>query len=813
MNTQTYQLEHRFRNTERINFLREKLLATKPFVCGERARYITESYRASEGKDPPTRRALALQHVLEHMTIYINDDELIVGNNSSGPRGSVVAPEYGANWLDRELLDPNKAPDKRDQDRHLLSDEVKKELSEEIIPFWLGRTVEDRVVELLPPSIIEHGIASLGEIGTTPVAPEVYLRNGIGHVVVKYEKLLRSGFAGIRAEAERKLVELDFCRAEDFSKIVFYRSIVIAYRAVQKWIRRYADLAGEKATACTNVKRSKELAHISRDCAYISENPPKTFRQALQTWFFAQLLLFGLEQNCTAVSPGRFDQYMLPFYEYDRNNNELTKEEAVELIECLFIKLSEMSILWDFDSASYWSGFSMTLCLLVGGVDENGNDATNELSYLIIEADKNTGLLQPELAVRVHGGTPEKLLVEALREVKLGRGKPKFFMDNAAISMIRNTDVSLREARNYAVVGCVELTPAGNTAAYTGAVFINLAKCLELALNNGRCFLTGAQIGIETGMAAKLKTYDDLVRAFKQQVSYAVKNAVAVMNAILEYQARLYPCPFTSSLIDGCMEHGMDFTEGGAKYNFVGVAGVGLPNVANSLAALKKLVYEEGEIGLKEFVSVLESNFTEDEGFRLKLWNEIPKYGNDNDYVDSIAREMGQFYCHEVGQYAGTFHNRYRPGLFAVSINVPFGLVTGATAEGRKEGRPLADGGISPSAGSERRGVLGVVKSATKIDNVLAGNGTLLNIRLSPSIFETDGNISKLVSMLRSYHDLGGYHIQFNVIGNEVLRKAQKNPDKYRGLMVRVAGYSAYFTELNPEVQEDIISRTIHSGM
>jgi pyruvate formate-lyase/glycerol dehydratase family glycyl radical enzyme len=813
MNIQTYQLNYTRNVTGRINTLADRAVRKKPFVCTDRARFVTESYRNSEGKDPLIRRALAIKHLLENMSIYINEDELIVGNNSSGPRGSVVAPEYSANWLNRELFDPLKAPDKRPQDTHIISNETKDILSKEILPYWLGKTVEDRVVDILPETVIERGIASLGEFNTTPVAPEVYLRNGIGHVVVDYETLLASGFNGMRSMAEKMVDEMDLAIPENFRKRIFFTSVIIVYKAVQKWIARYANLAREKAKQCKDRKRVEELLRISEDCMFISKNPPVTFRQALQTWFFAQLLLFGLEQNCTAVSPGRFDQYMYPFYKNDIQNNTLSREEAVELVECLFVKLSEMSILWDFDSASYWSGFSMTLCLIVGGVDEDGNDATNELSYLLIEADKNTGLLQPELAVRVSSCTPGSLMAEAMKEVRLGRGKPKFFMDNAAISMIRNTDVSLKEARNYAVVGCVELTPSGNTAAYTGAVFINLAKCLELALGDGKCFISDSYIGLRTGAPETLNNYDDVEHAFKQQVSHAVKNAVIVMNAVIECQAKLYPCPFTSSLINGCMQRGRDFTEGGAQHNFVGITGVGLPNVANSLAAVKKVVYEENKITLKNLVTILRADFDRSERLRLELWNNIPKYGNDDDFVDTIARMVGQFYCQEVSRFSGPFGNRYRPGLFAVSINVPFGLVTGATAEGRKAGRPLADGGISPAAGSEKHGVLGVLKSASKIDNVQAGNGTLLNIRLSPSVLDTDEDVAKVVDLIRSYHDLGGYHIQFNVIDNEVLRKAQKDPERYRGLMVRVAGYSAYFVELNPEVQEDIISRTIHGGI
>lgn len=813
MSVGTYQLNYKFENTNRINALRQKTLDTRASICIERAEYFTEAYKKSEGKDPHIRRALALKKLLENMTIYICNGELIVGNNSSKPRASVVAPEYGANWLAREINDPDKAPDIRKQDTHVVSTEVRKKLVNEILPYWFGRTVEDRVIEKLPGDIIEHTIPSLSSSGTIPVAPECYLRNGIGHVVVDYEFLLRKGFYGILKEAEDKIKRLDFSNPEDILKNIFYKSAVIEYKAIINWILRYSKLAGELSLKCSNVKRKKELEEIKKNCLYISKNPPATFRQAMQTWFFAQLILFGLEQNCTAVSPGRFDQYMYPFYKQDTDNGILDKKEAVELLQCLFIKLSEMSILWDFDSASYYSGFSTTLCLIVGGVDADGNDATNELSYLILKADENTGLLQPETAVRVHSNSPVELLFEAVKEIKIGRGKPKFFMDDTAIQMIRNTDVTLSEARNYSVVGCVELTPSGNTAAYTGAVFFNLAKCLELALNNGECSITKKAIGLRTGKPENFGSYNDLIKAFKTQLSFALKNTSIVMNAILQAHSELYPCPFTSTLIGDCIDRGIDFTKGGANHNFIGVSGVGLPDVANSLAAIKKFVFEENKIKISELSRILKENFEGNERLRLELWNKMPKYGNGDDYVDSIAREIGQFYCKELGNYKGPFGNRFRPGLFAVSINVPFGTATGATAEGRKALKPLADGGVSPVAGSETKGLLSVIKSATRIDNILASNGTLLNIRLSPSIFDREEEIMKLVGLIKSYNEFGGYHIQFNVIDNEILKKAQKNPEDYKGLMVRVAGYSAYFIELNPEVQEDIISRTIHGNL
>jgi pyruvate formate-lyase/glycerol dehydratase family glycyl radical enzyme len=804
------QIAERFSTSERIEMLRRKALEARPFVCAERARLFTEAYRESEDQPPVMRKALALTRVLEKMTIYIHDGELVVGNNSSGPRGSVIAPEYSAAWLAREMDDPVRSPDRRPQDTHVFSDVTKAVLRNEVLPYWLGRTTEDRVISMLPERIVELGIASAGRIPSTPVAPEIYIRNGIGHVIVDYGRLLDRGFAGQLGEARRQMSELPLALPGNLDRWCFFRAVATVYEAVIAWIGRYERLASELSHSCTSDGRRKELLRIADDCRWIAENAPATFRQAVQTWFFAELVLFGLEQNATAVSPGRFDQYMDRFYREDLRRGDISREEALELIECLFIKLSEMSILWDFDSASYWSGFSMTLCLVVGGVDESGKDVTNELSHLVLEADRNLGLLQPETAVRVHAGSPPELLLEAVRIVRLGRGKPKFFMDSCAIAMLQNLGIGLAEARDYGVVGCVELTPTKNTAGYTGAVFINLAKCLEAALNNGRCLLTGAEIGPGDEPHANGESYERIRERFRQQVVYAIENAVIVMNAVAEVHARDCPCAFTSSLIRGCLESGRDFTEGGAEHSFIGISGVGLPNVANSLLALKRVVFEEHALSLSELVEALRNDFKEHEELRLRLWNRIPKYGNDNDEVDAIAREEGRFFCREVSRHCTRFGHRFRPGLFAVSINVPFGLTTGATAEGRKARRPLVDGGISPCAGTERRGITAVICSAAKIDSIMAGNGTLLNIRLLPSVLESENDVAQIVNVLLAYHDLGGYHIQFNVIDDQTLRHAQQSPEEYRGLMVRVAGYSAYFVELNPEVQEDIISRTAH---
>ena len=414
MSVKSYQLEYKNENTERIKKLSSKTINTRVTLCIERARYFTESYKETEGRDPLLRKALALKNLLEKMTIYINNDELIIGNNSSKARASVVAPEYSSNWLEKEINDTVKAPDIRKQDTHIIDSQVKQELIKDIFPYWSGRTVENRVIDKLPEKIIKSTIPSLGEAETIPVSPELYLRNGIGHVVVDYEILLKKGFKGILDEAKNKIKQLDFTDSCNISKYSFYKSVIIEYQAIINWILRYSELAEKLSQECKDAIQRDELKEISKNCKFISVNPPSTFWQAIQTCFFSELILFGLEQNCVAVSPGRLDQYLYPFYRKDIEKGIISKDKVIELIQCFFIKLSEMSILYDYDSASYWSGFSVALCVLVGGVDKDGNDATNELSYLILQADKNSGVLQPETAVRVHTNSQYYQIVDGV---------------------------------------------------------------------------------------------------------------------------------------------------------------------------------------------------------------------------------------------------------------------------------------------------------------------------------------------------------------------------------------------------------------
>jgi formate C-acetyltransferase len=774
----------------------------------ERARLVTQSYRETEGKLEIIRRATALAKVLDNMSIYINEGELIVGNNSSAPRASTIAPEFHSTWMVREIEDPRKAPDKRTSDVHIIKDKVKKELKEEILPYWYGKTVEDRVVNYLPQEIIDNAFPSLSKYPNIPSAPEIFLRNGMGHLNVNYNRILTQGALGIITEVKKKLEQLNLTAPGALDKRHFYEAVIIAYDAMIRWSRRYVHLARQIADREENSQRKMELERIMQICERVPAYPVKTFWEAIQSFWFTQLVLFGLEQDDTAVSPGRFDQYMYPFYKQDIESGKITKEEGLELLECLFVKMSEMGKWWDYTTATYFGGFSLTQCIVLGGVTPEGEDSTNELSYLILEAEKQIGLFQPELAVRVHKDSPHDFLIKAAEVIKLGRGKPKLFMDETAIPMMLNQGVSLKEARDYCVVGCVEISPSGSAIGWTNAAQFNLAKCLELALNNGNCRLTGMQIGLPTGNPKEFTSFYQVVEAFQKQVEYFIKQIIIAINACLEMQAEYTPYPFTSALVDGCLDKGMDVTRGGAKYNYIGVQGVAVPDVADSLAALKKLVFEEKAISMSQLIDALDNDFDGHENLRQMLINKAPKYGNDEDSVDKIARQVGQIFCKEISKYHGPLRQPYFPGLFTVSAHIPLGHQVGALPSGRKARAALADGGISSSHGVDRNGPTALIKSVAKIDHLAACNGTLLNLRFSLTALKNQRDLSKFVSFIKTYNAIGGFHIQFNVIDSKILNDAKKYPGNYKGLMVRVAGYSAYFTELDPEVQDDIISRT-----
>jgi formate C-acetyltransferase len=802
----TYQLTFKPKLSPRIEKLREKAICA-PIAYAEKAIIYTKTYKELEGYPEIIKRAKALARLLDEMEIYILDGELIVGNNAPSPRGSNFHPEYHSLWLMREIDDPVKAPDKRTSDRHYISDEVRKTLKEEVIPYWADKTIEARVQKILDKNQINVTFPSLSICPNIPPACEINLRNGMGHINVNYSKILTLGAKGIIEKAKELREKLDLTKVENLRKKLFYDAVIIVYEAMIRWAKRYRDLALKMAESEMNMKRRQELEEIAKICDWVPENPPRTFHEALQTFWFTQLVLFGLEQDDTAVSPGRFDQYMYPFYKRDIEKGILNKEQALELLECLFIKFAQMGKMWDYATATYFGGFSLTQNIIVGGLTKDGKDATNELSYLLLEAEKQIGLIQPEFSVRIHKNTPEDFLIKTAEVIRLGRGKPKIFVDETAIPMMLTMGFPLEDARDYCIVGCVEVSPSGKAVGYTNSAQFNVAKCLDLALNNGRDRLTGIQIGPETGDPRNFSSMEEIIEAFKTQLSFFVKNMVIGINTALQVHAEVAPLPFTSALVDGCLENGLDATWGGAKYNYIGVNAVGIPDTADSLIAIKKLIFEDKKITMKQLIDALEKDFEGEEELRQMLLN-APKYGNDIDEVDELARRIGQIWCKEVRKYSGPVGQPYVPGVFTVSAHIPLGLQVAALPSGRKAKDPLADGGLSPAHGAEKRTPIEVIKSVAKFDHVMASNGTLLNLRFSPTLVKGEAALHKFASFIRAYQQLGGFHVQFNVISSDVLKDAKKHPERYPSLLVRVAGYSAYFVELDPRVQDDIIERT-----
>ncbi len=783
-------------STERTKKLKDRANNVQPQLCSERAYLITEVYKQTEGEPQIIRRAKAFKEVLEKMTIYIQEDELLVGNEASTPRGAPVFPETTARWVDEEL----DSFQTRCVDKFVTTSKTKK-IIREILPYWKGKTVEDRARAIMPDKTRE-----LLDFEYPVFSPQNMLCNMVGHVIVDYEKVLKIGFNGIRQQIEQKLGGLDPADPEALKKIQFYKAELIVCEGAVTYAKRYARLARNLARKEVNPRRKKELEKIAQVCEWVPANPARNFHEAIQSYLFVHIL-GHFETDAQAISTGRFDYILYPYYKKDKEEGNLTEQQALELLECFYIKNFEMNHLFDLECATYFSGYSITENLMLGGQTEDGENAVNELSYLCLEAESRMKLTQPAISVKVNRSTPRDFLLKACEVVRMGGGKPSFFNEEVAISQLLSDGVSLKDARNWAIVGCVEATSIGNTYGWTNAAMFNLGKCLELALNQGKCRLSGKQLGPATKDPKSFTSFEEVMEAFKTQVAYFVKHMVISLNAIDIAHGELCPLPFLSSVMNDAIEKGKDISQGGARYNFTGPQAVGIADVADSLATIKKLVFEDKEIDMSELIEALDCNFEGKEELRHILINRAPKYGNDIEYVDSIAKEVGIIYCKEVAKYKNPRGGNYRPGIYPVSANVPLGLRVGALPNGRKAKVPLADG-ISPTHGSDQKGPTAVLKSAAKLDHIRATNGTQLNQWLTPGILEGEKGLQRFVDLIKGYFDLGGFHVQFNVVSKDMLKDAQKHPDNYKTLMVRVAGYSAYFVELDKSLQNDIIGRT-----
>ncbi len=777
----------------RINILKDKMLSKPRYASIEQAKIITASYKEHENEKHILQRAYSLKAALEKIRISTEPEEMIVGNRTAGVRYGVVFPESGTSWVDREFeMLPT-----RDQDKFEVKEEDIKYFREVIKPYWKGKSLEDVLADRYGSSIKE--ISKVVKINQQDHAQ--------GHICPDVKRWLEFGPAGLKAEALKK-----YDSETDPDKKDFYKSISIVMEGVSDFMERYAKDMERHIDGDGNTEYADSAKAVIQNCRNLAVRPAENFHEALQSLWFLFVILH-MESNASSFSPGRLDRILYPYYQKDINNGTLTGEKALELIECLWLKFNEIVYMRNKNSAKYFAGFPIGFNVAVGGCDENGNEVKNDLSFLFLKAQEELGLPQPNLSVRLNGKTSEDILEQAIKVVSKGSGMPQFFNDKAVIPALEELGISHDDAMNYAIVGCVELTTQGNNLGWSDAAMFNLNKALELTLTGGKCLITGENIGPDFGKLTDYETYEDLENAYRKMLDYYMEKMVKACEEVEKAHIEILPTPFLSSVIDDCMEKGMDVTAGGAHYNYSGIQMIQVANLADSLAALKQLVFEEKKISKEEMLYALEHNFEDCEIIRTMLLNKVPKYGNDVEWVDKLGVKWAEYFKKKLAGYTNYRGGKYHTGMYTVSAHVPMGENVGATPDGRYAGTPLADGGMSPVYGRDITGPTAVLKSVSRIDKTLTSNGGLLNMKFLPEFFKNETGIHKFAQFLRSFVDLEIPHIQFNVVNREDLIAAKQNPEQYRSLTVRVAGYTAYFTELAGELQDEIIARTSYGDI
>ena len=826
--------------SSRITRLVDHLYEKMPVIESARAKLITESYQATEGKPMITRRAEAFAHILRHIPIIIRDEELIVGSSTIAPRGCQTYPEFSYQWLEDEL----DTVETRSADPFYIAEETKQELRE-VHKYWKGKTTSELATSYMAPEAIkaiEHNIFTPGN----------YFYNGVGHVTVKYEEVLAIGYEGIMAKAQ---AELDRCQVGDGDyarRSHFLNAVILSCQAVMEYAQRYAALAEKMAAECSDPVRRNELEVIALNCSHVPARGAGSFYEACQSFWFVQQLL-QLESSGHSISPGRFDQYMYPYYKKDLENGNITREFAQELMDCIWVKLNDLNKCRDAASAEGFAGYSLFQNLIAGGQNKDGEDVTNDLSIMCIQASMHVHLPQPSLSVRVWNGSPHEFLIKAAELTRTGIGLPAYYNDEVIIPALQNRGLSLEDAREYNIIGCVEPQKAGKTDGWHDAAFFNMCRPLELVFSNGMD--KGELVGIPTGDVTEMTTFEEFYDAYKKQMDYFISLLVNADNAIDVAHAERCPLPFLSCMVDDCIKRGISVQEGGAVYNFTGPQGFGIANMADSLYAVRQLVYRDKKVSMEEYKeallwnygkgidsetaadmtasilkemerqgraidenavkSVLETVMTmkpsEDQKARFEeihhMIDEVPKFGNDIPEVDYFARDVAYTYTRPLQNYKNPRGGQFQAGLYPVSANVPLGGQTGATPDGRYAHTPVADG-VSPSAGKDVNGPTAAANSVARLDHFIVSNGTLFNQKFHPSALAGREGLEKFTALIRSYFDQKGMHMQFNVVDRDTLLDAQKNPEKYKHLVVRVAGYSALFTTLSRSLQDDIIRRT-----
>lgn len=775
----------------RVQRLRRRIIEAPQEVSVERARYLTRSMRKNEGEHPLTRISMALEDILDSISVIIRDDEFIVGCRTEKLKGAPLFPEGKSKWIEGDV----DTFDTRVYQRALITPEEKRELKEDILPYWRGRTIEDRMFEKLPSDVE----ADMDKYVFIMILEITY---GIGHFTMDHQRLLSQGLRGIIDDARAKRDGLSPAERTG-EKGLFYDAVIRSLEAAIRFARRYAARAASMAAKEKDEERADELRRIAAICARVPEFPATTFEEAIQSVYFMHLIA-QIESGGNSISLGRIDQVLYPYYRADKQEGRITPAWARELMSLLFIKVNEI---WNVLEEVFIPGGEgtegkTTQNVTVGGVGIDGADATNELSYIGLDAYADIRTVQPDFGVRLSSQSPDDFFLRAVKYAKDGVAM-HFFNDDTIIRSLVKAGLALEDARDYGVVGCLEPNAQGKTFGSTFAIQVNGIKCVEFALSNGIDNTFGLQSGIETGDPALFKTFDDVWNAYTAQMSYFIDQVVRGMHVLDEVIAENLPSPLASAMIDGCLEKGMDLTRGGAVYNSTGTQFIGFANVVDSLHAIKKAVFDEKTVGIEELAEWLANDWDEAEEKRNYFLNRISKYGNDDDEVDEMAARVLDHYCDELSRHRNFRGGTFWPGVFSVGFHIAFGSFTAATPDGRYSGDVLGNG-LTPTTGTAVSGPTAVMNSVTKLPLLRVYNGANLNMRFSGKTV----NPEKLMQLMKGYFERGGVQVQYNMVDSRVLRSAKEQPEKYRDLVVRISGYSTLFTGLTETAQDEIISRT-----
>lgn len=760
---------------ERAAGLKEELFANKREISLERARIYTKSYQKTEGQPAIIRRAKATAAVLAEVAISIRNGELLAGNRTIKPRSGIASPEMDPYWIEKEL----DTLENRPQDQFYIGEEDKKFYREVLVPYWQGHSLKDYINSKLTEEVRQAQGTNVVKLNQTD--------KGQGHIIMGYDEILTSGLGYI-------LEKITWKRKHD-SENLFYQAAEIVCKAAQNYMLRYAELAETLAVKEREAARKQELIDIAKAIRKVAYGKPESFFEACQLFWLINLVA-QFESNASSISPGRFDQYMYPFYKRDMDQG-VSLDYNKAILKDLWIKMNDVVLLRSEDSAKYFAGFPTGYTIILGGLDGRGRCAVNDLSYLILDTYQEIRLPQPNLGVRINELTPRAFLNKVVETIRLGTGIPQIFNDEVIIPGFLNRGVALEDARDYAVVGCVELSIPGKTYGLHDIALFNLLKVMEVTLQEKK---------------GQYHVFNEIVEESKENIKKYIVPMVDGSNIVEAGHRDFAPTPFLSCFIDGCIDKGMDVSAGGAKYNFSGVQGIGTANVSDSLYAVKSMCFTEKRMSVTDLLKVLEANFSGDENeiIRMRLINKYDKYGNDVDEVDDLGADILSFYCKAVEKYKNLRGGQFLPGSYTVSAHIPLGAGVGATADGRRAGEQLADGGLSPMVGRDKKGPTAVLKSISKLDNYLMSNGSLLNVKFHPQVLAGQEGIHKMIGFLQAFMKLKLQHIQFNIVSVDTLRAAQKHPENYKNLVIRVAGYSAMFVELSKAIQDDIIARTEH---